>query len=326
MMERMIAKQYDKTVCNITQVFGGVGGLTYAVETCDGKYILKGTSDNRAGMQNEPEISEFLKTKQIPVAEYIKTNDGHYVWEWDSISYHLQRFVEGETLPFHAAPDWFMTQSGSMLGRIHSALSTFRPLPIGLGEGFLNFMTPDHPKRSYERTLERAIRNGDGDIAKDVAYRLSQIDSLQKIKFDIVKFTCCNTHGDYKISQMLCKGHQISAVIDWTSACIHPVCWEIIRSFTYADPSSRDGEIEFGRFLKYINAYLDFSPLNPYDLNMMPSFFCYQLLACDYYGQYYDAEHANKADFLHQATFATKLIRWLQKNMEELSEMLIKII
>ena len=68
-----------------------------------------------------------------------------------------------------------------------------------------------------------------------------------------------------------------------------------------------------------------YSPLSAYDLKMMPYFFYHQLLACNYYGQFYDSTSPNKADILYQAKFATKLIKWFEHNVEDLSGELCKI-
>lgn len=296
--------------------------MTHLVETATGKYVLKCVAENDAYVRNEPAIADFLKKYSIPIADYIKTKDNYYLWQYDGKIYHLQRFIEGETLAFNKAPDWFMAQSAQLLGKIHSALSEFYPLPTGMGDGFISFMRSDNPKTSYEKTLEKAKSNQDTDIAHDVEYRLSQVDKLKMIEFDLSKFTCCNTHGDYKISQIIIRENRIAAVIDWTSACVHPVCWEVIRSFTHADPSCRDGEINFNRLFNYIREYSRYFSLNGYDLSMMPYFFYHQLLACDYYGQYYASTDANRNDFLFQARFATSLIEWFERNVADLSSRL----
>ena len=321
-MEKEICKQYGFDDVVLSRILTGVGGLTYLVETNCGKYILKGVPCSDHYIKNEPHIAEFLKTKGIPVANYIKNRHGEYLWLYDGNLYHMQQFVDGEVFPFNEAPDWFMGESAETLGKIHGALAEFGTLPIGMGEGFLKFMRSEYPRNSYISTLKKAQMLNDHEIEKDVEYRLSLIGHLKDIVFDMTQFTCCNTHGDYKISQIICSGNHIAAVIDWTSACVHPVCWEIIRSFTYADSSCIDGKVDSDRLIKYIKAYLQYYPLNNYDLKMMPYYFYHQLLACDYYGQYYAASGANKDDFLFQAKFATGLIHWFERDADTLSEKL----
>ena len=61
-----------------------------------------------------------------------------------------------------------------------------------------------------------------------------------------------------------------------------------------------------------------FAPLNDYDLRMMPYYYRDQLLACDYYGQHYAARGMNRADYLAQARFASKLLRWFDGTIDAL--------
>lgn len=326
MTKQLVNEQYGLKATNLYRLQMGVGGLTYLVETNSEKYVLKGVSSGDCYVRNEPEIAIFLKKNGLPVAEYVLTKDNQYLWKYDSNVYHMQRFVEGEIIPFNKAPDWFMTESAQLLGKIHAVLSGFKQLPTGMGDSFIDFMQSGYAKASYEKTLEKAKDIHDINIVTDVEYRLSQVDKLQAIEFDLSKFTCSNTHGDYKISQIICQSNHIKAVIDWTGACVHPICWEIIRSFTYADSSCETGEIDIDRFIEYIMEYLLYFSLNAYDLKMMPYYFYYQLLSCDYYGQYYASDNINRGDFLFQAQFATKLIRWFESNVEDLSKRLFAMV
>lgn len=325
-MEQEIKRQYGLVVTSLAPMQAGVGGWTYLVETTAGKYVLKGVDANDNYIANEPEVALFLKQQGLPIAQYVPTNENRYLWHDGSNVYHMQRFVEGEMLAFHSASDWFMTQSAQLLGKIHGHLCGFRQLPIGMGSGFIDYMQSGNVEASYQRTLQRAQAKEDTHTFKDVEYRLSQVHRLRSTSFDLSRLTCCNTHGDYKISQLICGNDDILAIIDWTGTCVHPVCWEIIRSYTYAAPSCKNGEIDIDTFLAYVTEYLRFYPLNDYDAQMMPYFLWHQLLACDYYGQYYDSKAANREDFLFQAQFATKLIRWFEKNAGILSERLRAII
>jgi Ser/Thr protein kinase RdoA (MazF antagonist) len=325
MIEKLIFDQYGLEVQSLSVIPSGVGGITYYVKTAVEKYILKSCKDD-GYIRNEPEVAAFLKQNDIPVAEYIKTKRNEYFWEYKEKLYLLKRYIDGAPLDYNSAPDWFMVESVRILGRIHSILARFRPLPIGMGQGFIDFMASGHAKISYTNTLKKALERGDNEIANDIEYRLTRVDELNRIHFDSFMFSTRNTHGDYKVGNIICKDNHIAAIIDFSGVCIHPAVWEIIRSFTYADPSCKNGNIDIERFLKYVKEYLVYSTLNEYDLKMMPFFFYCQLLACDYYMQYYEATEQNRDDFLHQAKFATKLIKWFDKNIDELSDALLSLV
>ena len=63
-----------------------------------------------------------------------------------------------------------------------------------------------------------AIANGDGMIAEEIRSNMRILEHLPPYEFDIDRFTCTNTHGDYMITQLICGENCINSVIDWTTA------------------------------------------------------------------------------------------------------------
>lgn len=268
-----------------------------------------------------------LRQKGLPVTEFIQNHSGKVITvikddEGKDQSYHLQRFVEGKNYDLNTAPAWLMKESARMLGRIHTALEDYQPLPVGIGEGFFQYMTPERAKESYLNTIKIAQAAGDSMIVDELEYRIGQMEKFSAWHIDIQCYTRKNTHGDYFISQLICGEHQINAVIDWTTACIHPVVWEIIRSFVYDAESCKEGEIQIPEFLDYVAEYLEYAKLTQYDVIHMPQLFYYQIAVCDYYNQYYQSTAVKRDIYLHQARFSTKLMKWFEVYYEELEEAL----
>lgn len=131
----------------------------------------------------------------------------------------------------------------------------------------------ENVQASYEQTLEFAVRKGDFSIRNELVYRIELLNVLSEISFDLNKFTRRNSHGDYLVSNIICGKNKINAVIDWTNACVHPVCWEVIRSYTYSEPTCKKGKIDIERLKKYVGEYLKVYKLSEYDLVMMPYLF-----------------------------------------------------
>ena len=98
-------------------------------------------------------------------------------------------------------------------------------------------------------------------------------------------------------------------MIDWTTACIHPVIWELMRSFVYAAPCCADGSIDRSLLARCVHAYCRYGTLNDYDLENLERLYLYQIAVCDYYGQYYASAAANRHIYLQQAQHATHLLR-----------------
>jgi len=321
---KIIRSHYGMEVIEATKLTVGAGSNTYSVVTDFGKYILKNANINEANNPlNEPQLCEHLLAKGLPVSEFIKDVDGNYVFTYDGNIYHMQKFVEGKNYEWNEAPNWLLCKSAQTLGKIHTALTDYIALPIGIGENFFKYMTPLIALASYEKSYNHARQINDEISAEDLSFRLELMKRFCVPDIRLDKLTCKNTHGDYFISQLICGENKINAVIDWTTACIHPVVWEVIRSYAYAAPECRNGDIDIARFLCYVKEYLSFSALTKADIKMMPYLFYYQISVCDYYKQYYQSTADNREIYLHQAVLSTKLMKWFDKNVKDFSEFLI---
>lgn len=85
---------------------------------------------------------------------------------------------------------------------------------------------------------------------------------------------------------------------------------EIMRSYVFMAPEVRDGEINIDALLDYINAYLRYGSLKPYDVENAGRFFFYFLAVCNFYEQYYASLSGNRTVYLEQANMAAGLLSW----------------
>ena len=326
MIGAIFKQQYDLELISIEKSSVGAGSDTWFVTCKDGKYVMKYPSKSEINNpRQEPRICEFLNQSGIPACQFVKNKQGQYLSVDSEVKqFHVQRFIEGRMYEWNTAPKWLLTESAQLLGKIHTTLRGYQGLPIGIGENFFNFMTPRNAAHSYNRSLELAEKQKDKDVIEDLKYRLELMKRFPVYEFDLSRLTCQSTHGDYFISQLLCGKNQINAVIDWTTACVHPVVWELVRSYVYAAPSCKDGEIDMDEFVSYVEEYCKFAKLTKFDISNMINLFYYQIAVCDYYGQYYTAEADNRYIYLQQARLSTKLLKWFEKNGEILTAKLIQ--
>lgn len=307
------------SIKSITRLSGGYGSYCYYIVTDMGEYIFKNIECN--GM-NHPEyeaaILHGLREDSIPVSEICFTNDGESILKANSNVYHLQKYTDGKIYSRNTAPQWLLYESARMLGKIQKAMEDLQPLPSGLSQNFFNYMTPERAQCNYETTLKLAYDNGDTEIVDAIKYKMRLIDSIGDMKFDISKMTCKNTHGDYKIQQIICGKDKINAVIDFTSACVHPISWEIIRSYISADTKCIAGNVDTENLKEFISSFLEYGSLNSYDLKMMPYIYYYQNLVSDYFGQYYKSTCRNKNLILDDAFFSLNQCKWFEHNISKL--------
>lgn len=309
-IKRFLKEEYGLNILLVKQMTTGVGGDTFHVNSIEGEFIFKIADTNDINRPElEPEICSYLLEKGIKVSEFRRNLSGNFISQYDERYCHLQHYFQGKTFKMNKAPQWFMNESPALLGKIHATLQSYDNFPIGIGEEFFNFMTLERARESYEQSLRIAVERQDEKIIDDLDFRIKLVKRFPKMQFDTNSLTYKNTHGDYTLNQILCKDDHIEAVIDWTSACMHPVIWEITRSFYYAEPTCANGELDKNKFMNYIDSYCQFASLNAYDKDNILRLYYYQLAVCDYYSQYLSAEDSKKDEFLLQATFATKILK-----------------
>lgn len=119
--------------------------------------------------------------------------------------------------------------------------------------------------------------------------------------------------------------YSIKGIIDWTTACRHPLIWEVVRSYIFMAPECKDGTIDIESFERYLQAYLQKGKLNPYDIENAGNLFFFFLAVCDFFGQYYQSITRNRSIYLKQAQLSAKMLRWFDKHIEELNAQLRKL-
>jgi aminoglycoside phosphotransferase (APT) family kinase protein len=323
---RLIEKLYDAgMVESIFRIAEGFGSQSYYILTNRGEYILKDIELNYMNHpENEAMILCELSKNGIPVSEIVPAKNGDYVLNLDGKVYHLQCYIEGKIYGRNSAPEWLLYEAGRMLGKIHNVMDQLPSLPTGMGQGFFDYMTPQKAKSNYLQTLELASQKNDTEFINAIHSKLRMLEAFEGFSFEVSKMTSRKTHGDYKLQQIISGRDKINAVIDFTSACVHPVCWEIIRSYTSGDRECIEGNINIDIFRKYISCYLEHGTLNSYDLKIMPYLYYYQNLVSDYFGQYYASDNRNKQLLREDALFSLKLCRWFEGNIEKLEDALVK--
>lgn len=311
MFKSVIKEQYGLHLCNAQRAVTGAGSDTWFLECAEGNYVLKIPAD---GLNNhpeaEPELCAFLRMHGIPACDFLKNKMGEYISRTaDGRVFTVQRRFSGITPEWNSASETVLMESAELLGKIYSVLQAYPALPEGIGAGFFAGMTPQRAAESYRRSLNTAVRLDDTENAAELKWRIDFTENFPLQGFELNRLTLRNTHGDYFISQFLCENGHLSAVIDWTTACVHPVIWEIMRSFVYGARCCAEGKIDRQLLNCYIKAYCRYGTLNDYDLENIYRLYFYQIAVCDYYGQYYASHTQNRSIYLKQAQFATKLLK-----------------
>lgn len=319
-----IYKLYGMEIETMEPSGNGAGGLTYFVTATGRKYVVKYPSDNE---MNHPDVEirvcQSLLAKGIPACRFVPNQQGKLIsTDENGRRFTVQHYYEGITYGYHEAPVDLQPQSASLLAKIHEAMKDLEEIPVGIGADFFACRKPEAMKDTYEATLQQALEKNDTEIAQRIRSNMRIIDTMPDYHFDIRKFRCGNTHGDYMISQLIWQDGKINGIIDWTCACKHPYIWEIVRSYVFMAPETKQGEINIQALIAYIAKYLESGTLNSYDIENAGRLFFYFLAVCNFYDQYYSSISKNKDIYLQQADMASRLLVWFETHMEELDEKL----
>ena len=92
----------------------------------------------------------------------------------------------------------------------------------------------------------------------------------------------------------------------------------MLRSYVYAAPECKSGEIGGDGLKRYINHYFKKFSLNDYDLKMMPYVFYFQQMIWNYSPPYDDIPEAGK----DRCKLIQNFTKWLYENVDDLSKKL----
>lgn len=273
----------------------------------------------RSAALREPGLTAHVRSMGIPTAIFTTANDGSFVIDAQGQPAHLQTYVDGVTVKQNRAPPWLLPASAEMLGRICTALAGVRGLPDGFPAKWFA-LDVRRKTLEYDALIIAAARNRRltaaqrREVTDDLVFKRAAVAELPNIKLAARMFTRGATHGDYSIRHLVLNGQQIAAVIDWSSACRQPFVWEVLRSYTYADPACADGRIDLEGARRYVGTFLNFQSLTRRDLTAGPDLYYAQQLRSTYGYRQFLLDGTNSPELLRFAHWRTRLCRWLQKN------------
>jgi len=315
MLAKLISDNYDIQVISTELLFSHFGTEIYAVHSNKGKYLAKTLPGYyNTDLESEGHLTDYLLNNGIRVAKFLKTRNGRYHVKTDEVQFHVQEFIEGETLQICTAPDWFLEKSAQIICTIHSVLRNYRDMPLNFGADFFTQSNANERKLHYINELQNATEPLRISTLEE---RVKHLERIAKFDIQADKITYSNAHGDFHIGQTIVKEGDIT-IIDWTSACKMPLALEVMTSYVYAAPECTDGSICGDGLKRYIDQYTKYSSLTDYDIKMMPYLFYYQQLMCHYDPPYADIPDTYKPICSHINAFT----KWLYGNVDELSEML----
>ena len=158
----------------------------------------------------------------------------------------------------------------------------------------------------------------------DLEFKINVAEELlETFDFNIIdKMTIKNTHGDYSVQQLIYNDENGTTVIDFETAKIMPIVWEIMRSYSYVDKEAVDGELNIDTLVDYFKEFTKYIKLNNYDLKYAAHLYLIQLIASVFGYKQFNDDYTKKT-LLEFALFRTKLCRYLYNHLDDIGNRLI---
>lgn len=308
---------YDIKVKNIEAVGGGSAEIYKIIS--DNVYILKlyQSKYKIEEVKKEIDVINYLHNDSFIVPTFLKNKHNEFFVIIENRVMTLQKFISGISREKFEANLNEIKECGYLHGLLVKKLQNYSTDSVENADWFdfdLNI-----------KKLQKVIEMGDNPlIVKDLT---DKINIMKRFKYDIrdVKdVTWCVSHGDFSYLQFIYGDNCVKAIIDFIRVKKLPICWEIIRSYSYMDKCCKDGNINIDNLIAYIKEFQKNVKLKPIDLKMMPIIYVCQLLRSAYgYKEFYSNSSNGDLKFAH---FRTELCKKLYNNAEEISRRLQEII
>lgn len=231
-----VLRRYDAGVPLRCEPVGhGLLNRGYRLTTTRGPYFLKHHCDPEtaapAAVARQHRATEHLHALGVPVAPPLATADGSTVTVLDGNCYALHPWVEGHHRDGTRLTPGQCRSLGALLGLVHTGLEQVMGRPTG----------PEHasayPAETFaviEELLARAREHRPYDAFDELAgHRLRERRTLLEHHAhrrppagDVPRWV----HGDFHPLNLLYRGTEPAAIVDWDRLGVHPRAEEAVRA------------------------------------------------------------------------------------------------
>ena len=310
-IKQILKEEYGIEANLINEINRGTADI-FKIIAGENKYILKIFVEGRSkeSVIKETNIINYLKENGLRVPEYIKTKNEEFYYIFNERVLVLQKFIDGYTMENNTGDYKKTIESAIILGKMTKAFENYE----GLKEDEIfkkSFSRESIESRIAKMKDLQSKLNGDNPYKQqfydDLEFKINVAEELLKdFDFNIIdKMTIKNTHGDYSVQQLIYNDENGTTVIDFETAKIMPIVWEVMRSYSYVDKEAVDGELNIDTLVNYFKEFTKYIKLNNYDLKYAAHLYLIQLIASVFGYKQFNDDYTKKT-LLEFALFRTK--------------------
>ena len=281
-----IATHYRRDVRSVARIPKGMGAINWLVRTSEGDCFLKQYPPNAdlaaeaAGLA----LSQEARAAGVPAPLVIPSGAGDLLWSNSDLGLALFEYLPGTTsgVPL-SCPE--MAQAGRTLGRLHAGLRD----RSGLRDAAAEWLALDARRKgaAFERYLGviESRKEPDEFDRRTVPFlhrRLALLPKAAALLSSLPPLARQVVHGDYGIWNILFRGGELVAVVDFRPPELFLPAFEIGRAALApetmtADPGWPD------KALAFVEAYCRANPrIGRSDVQFAPHVWAIQLVRSEY--------------------------------------------
>ena len=196
MLYDLILENYGLKLNSFKLIYKHFGTEIFIAEADNKKYIVKTLPLYVNGVEEEGGIAEFLFENGVNVPVYAKNKNNGYYIKTDNMQFHIQKFIEGETLKLNTAPNWILYRSAEILGEIQRVLRNYKELPVYCDETFFGENNVNKTITFFKEKMNKTSNIDDGMLIRE---RIDHLERISQFNIETSRLTYANTHGDFDV-------------------------------------------------------------------------------------------------------------------------------
>lgn len=231
-----LASAYGLRAVKITRIQAGTATINFhVVDHCADQWFAKVYRD-RTLLDRERtaiELAEFARTDGVPVPGVVRTSEGKVIEDGGPLPMSVWQYVSGAETAESGITGGRWRSIGSVLGRLHRRLAE-HPAAAPKISSVLGVSDLDQARARFERLIIEYGRQRTLDPfqawAVDAAkQRVDLLDRVAMILAGLPRLTVQIVHGDLAAPNLLLRGDEVAAMIDFQPPKPRYLSWEIAR-------------------------------------------------------------------------------------------------